>query len=210
MGLARDQPLGRTSSRAARVPALSSASRPPLSSRASVASTPAPPLLVRMANRSPRGGRVRARVVTASNSSCRLCTRSRPARRKAASWTASVPAIAPVCDKTARAPAGVWPALTRMTGLSRAAARAAERNLRAGPRLSMNSRMAPTPPSRARWSSRSPKSRSTMSPRETRWEKPIPRARAQSSTVATRVPDWATKASRPGRGRRWPRLALSP
>ena len=41
-------------------------------------------------------------------------------------------------------------------------------------------------------------------------EKPIPRGAAQSSMAVTRAPDWVTKASLPGAGAMWLKLALSP
>ena len=59
-----------------------------------------------------------------------VSTRSTPARRTAASKTASDPARAPVCDAAALAPASCRPALTTMTCFDRAAARAALINLR--------------------------------------------------------------------------------
>jgi hypothetical protein len=104
---------------------------------ASAASTPAPPPLVTMASLSPRSGRARARVSAASNKSPRDTTRSRPARRMAASKTSSPPASAPVCEAAALAPSGALPAFTNTTGLLRAAARAADMNLRAAPTDSM-------------------------------------------------------------------------
>ena len=42
----------------------------------------------------------------------------------------SAPASAPVCDAAARTPAPALPAFTTITGLLRAAARAADMNLR--------------------------------------------------------------------------------
>ena len=61
------------------------ASRPPARLSASVAITPAPPPLVRIASRSPVCTPVSASVSAASNSSASVPTRSMPARRKAAS-----------------------------------------------------------------------------------------------------------------------------
>ena len=60
-----------------------------------------------------------------------MSTRSMPARRIAASTTWSAPASAPVCEAAAFCPCAERPALTTMTGLLRAAARAADMNLRA-------------------------------------------------------------------------------
>ena len=54
-----------------------------------------------------------------------------PARENAASYTASEPASAPVCDCAAFAPASLRPAFTTMIGLVRAAMRPADMNLRA-------------------------------------------------------------------------------
>ena len=59
-----------------------------------------------------------------------------PARRSAASTTAPAPESAPVWLSAACAAAVSRPALSAMTGFSRAAARAADRNLRACGRLS--------------------------------------------------------------------------
>ena len=73
-----------------------------------------------------------------------------PARRTAASNTASEPASAPVCEAAAFAPAGARPAFTTITGLLRAAARAADMNLRAALTDSMYIRMARVPGSLAR------------------------------------------------------------
>ena len=53
-----------------------------------------------------------------------------PARAMAASYTKSEPANAPVWDAAASCPCAERPALTTMTGLLRAAARAADMNLR--------------------------------------------------------------------------------
>ncbi len=72
----------------------------------------------------------RSSVSAASKSCCNVSTRSMPARRTAASNTASEPASAPVCEAAAACPWAERPAFTRMTGLLRAAARAADMNLR--------------------------------------------------------------------------------
>jgi hypothetical protein len=83
-------------------------------------------------------------------------------------------------------------------------------NLRAWRTLSAYSRMASVPGSAANQSSRSPKSTSLPSPRDTKLEKPIRRERAQSSTAVTSAPDCATKASRPGSAATGAKLAFSP
>ncbi len=83
----------------------------------------------------------RASVSAATNSSCSVSTRSMPARRIAASNTRSEPARAPVCDAAAWAPLAERPAFTTITGLLRAAARAADMNLRGDSIDSMYSRI---------------------------------------------------------------------
>ena len=128
----------------------SAASLPPDAISASVAITPGPPPLVRMHRRSPTSGRERARVSTAPNRSSVEYTRSMPARRIAASYTSSAPASAPVCEAAARAPSAARPALITSTGLLRAAARAADMNLRASRMSSMYSRIARVAASLAR------------------------------------------------------------
>ncbi len=137
MGLALLQAAGRNASRAATVAAAGAASSPWFSIRASVASTPGPPALVTIASRGPRG-----RGCLASTSAMsKICeiepTRSTPTRRNAASSTSSLPAIEPVCDAAAFAAASVRPALITMIGLDSATSRAADRNDRASPIVSM-------------------------------------------------------------------------
>ena len=66
-----------------------------------------------------------------------LFTRSTPQRRKAASRTSSLPVSEPVCDAAAFAAAALRPGLITMIGLFSATSRAAERNPRASPMLSM-------------------------------------------------------------------------
>ena len=68
----------------------------------------------------------------------------------AASYTASEPASAPVCQAATAAPSASRPAFRTMTGLLRAAARAADMNLRAAWMSSMYSRMAAVSMSPAR------------------------------------------------------------
>ena len=62
----------------------------------------------------------------------------------------------------------------------------------------------------ARWSSRSPKSTSACSPRDTRVEKPIRRAFAQSRTAVTSAPDCEMKAMSPASASVWAKLAFRP
>ena len=80
-----DQAAGSALLRLASVSGASAATTPPRLSSASAASTPAPPPFERMASRSPRTCIPDDSVVTASNSSRSSNTRSRPARRNAAS-----------------------------------------------------------------------------------------------------------------------------
>ena len=96
--------------------------------RGSVAMTPTPPPLVRMASLSPTSLRCRASISAALKRSFSSRTRNKPARRNAASKAASAPAKAPVCESAALAPVALRPALTTMTGLDLAARRAADMN----------------------------------------------------------------------------------
>jgi hypothetical protein len=188
----------------------SSASSPSKSRWRSTASTPAPPPLVTIPSR-PRGiGRKRDRVSAASNSSGSSITRSSPARRNAASITPSAPASAPVWVAAASAPAAWRPDLMTITGFTRAAARAADMNLRASGTVSRYSRIARVWRSPASMSSRSPTSTSAMSPSDTTVEKPMSRSALQSRTAEASAPDWDRKARWPGAGARWAKLALSP
>ena len=66
-----------------------------------------------------------------------LLTRSTPLRRKAASSTSSLPVSEPVWEAAALAAAAVRPGLMTMMGLLSATSRAAERNERASPMVSM-------------------------------------------------------------------------
>ena len=147
-GLPFDQLAGSTACSALCMAGVSAASSTSARAAASAASTPAPPPLVTSVSRSsaarisssrPRVGGVLkwASVAAAVNSSCSVSTRSMPARRMAASNTMSLPASAPVCEAAACCPCGERPALTTMTGLLRAAARAADMNLRGASMLSM-------------------------------------------------------------------------
>ena len=74
--------------------------------------------------------RKRDKVSAAKNRSCNVLTRNMPARAIAASNTMSEPASAPVCEAAASWPCAERPAFTTITGLLRAAARAADMNLR--------------------------------------------------------------------------------
>ena len=73
----------------------------------------------------------------ARNKSCKESTRNMPARAMAASNTSSAPVSLPVWEAAARRPWAERPDLTTMTGLLRAAARAADMNLRGLSMLSM-------------------------------------------------------------------------
>ncbi len=129
-GLPRDQLAGNTASSWATVLVPSRARGTCTCAAASAAMTPAPPPLVSTVSAVLWLVRKRASVSAARNSSCRLFTRSMPARAMAASNTASEPASAPVCEAAARWPCADRPLLMTMTGLLRAAARAADMNLR--------------------------------------------------------------------------------
>ncbi len=124
-----------------------------------------------------------------------------PARAKAASYTRSA---------SAGRPGAARPERTTITGLLRAAARAADMNLRGDSTASMYSRMERVRESLASWSSRSPTSMSACWPSDTTCEKPMPRARAQSSIALTSEPDCDTKASSPAVASLWAMLAFSP
>ena len=144
-----------------------------------------------IANRSPVAGRSSFKAFAAQNSSCSDCTRNIPTRRKAASYTASI-------WREAGSPPR--PARTTRTGLIRAAARAADRNLRALVSVSRDSRMAWVSGSQASQSNRSLKSRSARSPSAIALEKPMPWGVAHSSAEASTAPDWAISAQWPGAG----------
>ena len=130
IGLARDHVGGSIVSSLVRRPSLSSRSAMPASAAASATITPAPPPFVITLSAPSAPPRKRARVSAAVNSCCKVSTRSMPARRMAASTTTSEPASAPVCEAAACTPLPARPALTTITGLLRAAARAADMNLR--------------------------------------------------------------------------------
>ena len=119
------------------VSGLMSDSSPPPPMSASVAMTPGPPALVTMDRRRPLGRGCLARISLTSNSSLIESTRSTPARRKAASRTSSEPVSEPVCEAAAFAASTVRPGLMTMIGLVSATSRAADRNARASPMVSM-------------------------------------------------------------------------
>ena len=219
-GLAPDQLAGSPGSNAAFMVSVRGANGTPSRAQASAASTPAPPPLVTSISDEAQGLCVATsltiwplkcdRVSAASKRSCSVSTRSMPARRMAASKTMSEAAKAPVCEAAAAWPWAERPALTISTGLLRAAARAADMNLRAPSTDSAYSRMARVCGQPASQSSRSPKSTSACSPSEMQWEKPMPRAAAQSSIAVTSAPDCETKARLPGWASRWAKLAFRP
>ena len=132
-----------------------------------------------------------------------------PARRSAASTTASAPASPPVWVSAASAACGLRPAFNAITGFSRAAARAAERNLRGAGIVSSCNRMARVAPSMASRSRKSPASASAIAPSDTTRLKPMPRPAAQSTIAAATEPDCARSASRPGAAGAGARLAFS-
>ena len=136
-GLACDQLGGSTAFRRASSSSLSGVSGTFSAAAASAAITPAPPPLVSTISPPEGPSRKRASVSAARNRSCSEFTRSMPARAMAASNTASEPASAPVCEAAAACPAAERPALTTITGLLRAAARAADMNFGLSSTLSM-------------------------------------------------------------------------
>ena len=95
------------------------------------------------------------------------------------------------------------------TGRSRAAARAAERNVRRPRIRRISSRMGPTPASRDRKSSVCPNPAPALPPMPTIWLNPTPFGSAQSSTARHRAADCDTSATRPGRGGRCDRVAFN-
>ena len=137
IGLLWLQTAGSTSLRAAIVSSLMSVSSPPPPMSASVARTPGPPALVTIDSFRPPGRGCLARISETSNSSLMESTRSTPARRNAASRTSSEPVSEPVCDAAAFAACAVRPGLITMIGLVMATSRAADRNARASPMVSM-------------------------------------------------------------------------
>ena len=130
-GLPCDQVAGRAPLRVSMVSCDRLARSPPMSISRSTARTPAPPPLVTMPTRPCLTGRNRVSVSAASNRCSRSSTRNRPARVKAASIVVSLPASAPVWVAAASAAAAWRPDLITITGFIRAAARAADMNLRA-------------------------------------------------------------------------------
>ena len=72
-----------------------------------------------------------------SNSSEMVSTRKTPTRWKAACKTSSLPVSDPVCEAAALAAPSVRPGLMTMIGLVSATSRAADRNARASPMVSM-------------------------------------------------------------------------
>ena len=141
IGFARDQVGGSSVSSLFSRLSFSSGNAIPAPAAASAAITPAPPPLVITVNASSRLPPKRASVSVAMKRSCRVSTRNIPARRIAASNTRSEPARAPVWEAAAFSPLPARPALTTITGLLRAAARAADMNLRGASIDSMYSRM---------------------------------------------------------------------
>ena len=101
--------------------------------KASVASTPGPPALVKMVNLLPLGRGCFANNSVILKRSWMVSTRSTPQRRKAASKTSSLPAKVPVCEAVALAASPVRPPLITIIGLLKATSLAAERKERASP-----------------------------------------------------------------------------
>ena len=99
--------------------------------------TPGPPALVTIDSRLPAGRGCLASTSETMNSSLIESTRRTPARRNAASRTSSEPVNEPVWDAAALAAWAVRPGLITMIGLVSATSRAADRNARASPIVSM-------------------------------------------------------------------------
>src|ERR1700687_4632501 len=94
-------------------------------------------------------------------------TRRTPQRRKAASYTSSLPVKAPVCDAAAREAASERPALITMIGLLNDTSRAADKKDRASPIDSIYSRILFVFVSSPKNESSSPQPTSTIEPVET-------------------------------------------
>ncbi len=102
----------------------------PLAASRSAATEPCPPPSAITATRRPRARGARTNAWQASISSPGESTRTMPASRQAAAITASLETSAPVCDAAPRAPAAERPLLSRITGFSAAAVRAASTKAR--------------------------------------------------------------------------------
>jgi hypothetical protein len=102
-----------------------------------VAITAGPPALVTIVRRGPSGRGCLPSDSARWNSSSMCVTRTTPPRRNAASTTSSLPASEPVWEAAARAAPSVLPGLMTMIGLRRETSRAADRNARASPMVSM-------------------------------------------------------------------------
>ena len=102
----------------------------PLALTRSAATEPWPPPSAITAMRRPRARGERTNAWQASTRSPGESTRTIPASRQAAAITASLDTSAPVCEAAPRAPAAERPLLSRITGFSRAAARAASTKAR--------------------------------------------------------------------------------
>jgi hypothetical protein len=210
IGLPWDQVGGRTSFSLAMVLSASWASGMRRSAARSAAMTPGPPPLVMMARWLPRGRKWENSALAAANSWPRLYRRITPARRRAASNTASSPTCAPECRWAAREPTGWRPTLISSTGLTRAAARSALTKRRASLMPSTYRKMLSVRESDTMYSRASPKSTSTEVPRETTEEKPTLLGRAQSRMAEQRAPDWEIRPMEPLMAPPRAKLALSP
>ncbi len=133
--------------------------------------------------RLPRSLRPVASAAGTSSRSAKLCARITPTCRNSASYMRSAPAMAPVCDTAALAPASERPILKATTGLpARAAFRQAARNLAGWRTVSTYSAITLVAGSSARWSMKSASSRSTSLLVEMSLDRPMPRAAARDSS----------------------------
>jgi len=97
-------------------------------SQASAARMPGPPAFESTATLGPRGRGRLAKASARKNSDSRSGARTMPHWRKAAAQASSDPAMAPVWELAALAPAFVDPALSMMTGFLRLTSRATRTN----------------------------------------------------------------------------------
>jgi len=177
--------------------------------QASAARVPRPPELVTTATLRPAGSGWRSSSAAASNSACAPSTRSTPAWRKSASKTASPRIARAVTDPSPAASVpSRWP-LTATIGLRRETRCDSVLKRRGLPKDSMYRAMAATRGSSSHHSSRSLVETSARLPSVTNPATPRPRPIAWPSSAMPSAPDCDEIASRPGRGRRVPSVALS-
>ncbi len=209
-GLPWDQLGGSTALSFSIVLSENSASGMPISTARSAAITPGPPPLVMIASRLPRGRNCVNSALAAAKSWPMLYSRITPARRSAASKTASSPKDEAECDSTARDTSGWRPALISSTGLTRAAPRSALMKRRASRTPSTYRKMLSVRGSEIMKSSTSPKWMSDEVPSETTAEKPTLFGLAQSRIAAHSAPDCEIRPIVPFTAPAWAKVALRP